>query len=151
MGRPASQRNFLNGYSAQRPSDASIQVGLPDGDSIHILRLHGYMFFGTVVKVVESVNVRLQKSRDDPTLPALDYLIVDMALVTNVDATAIQQLEKLAIQLAVEEKFIVCFCASPENAYHYLSQIQAQVKMEPGVIESFKLFPCTDTALEWCE
>lgn len=61
------------------------------GNQIHILRLQGFVFFGTSVSILERVESRLHC----PTQLELACLVVDFSLVPDFDATALNNFRKL--------------------------------------------------------
>jgi SulP family sulfate permease len=63
-----------------------------NGNAIFILRLQGYLFFGTSVNLIERLETRIH-SRDE--FGKIQFVIVDFGLVPNVDATALFNLKKM--------------------------------------------------------
>src|SRR5262249_34519560 len=82
--RPLPELNFLQAQGAQ----------------ICILRLRGFIFFGTANHLLHEVRERLA----DKAAPALKYVIFDFRRVTGLDSSAIISLGKVQ-QLAYKERF----------------------------------------------
>jgi len=70
------------------------------GESIHILRLQGYVFFGTANQILESVRERLNQAN----LLALKFLVFDFKDVVKLDSTAAVSFNKIE-NLAKEFEF----------------------------------------------
>jgi SulP family sulfate permease len=112
------------------------------GGQIYVLRLQGFIFFGTANHLLHEVRLRAI----DTKLPALGFVIMDFRRVTGLDASAIFSLNKV-LQLARKQGF--CLLMTQVS-----SQIVSQLE-QGGLVASrgdlFKLLPDLDHALEWCE
>lgn len=112
------------------------------GGHIFILRLQGYIFFGTANHLLHEVRVRA----NDPKMPGLKFAILDFRRVTGLDSSAIFSLSKVR-HLAHKQGFSVLMTqVSPD----IISQIEKS-GMDPKRDDSLKLLPDLDRALEWCE
>lgn len=124
--RAAPDRNLLNEY----------------GDHLYILKLQGYIFFGTAHNVFNQVKDRLNRS----DLPALQFVLLDFRLVYGVDSSALNSFEKMKL-LAGDQTVIFCYTSLP-----------------PGVTDSFmrggvldprhqrtRQFSDMDHGMEWIE
>lgn len=112
------------------------------GGEIFILRLQGFIFFGTADHLLDEVRLRA----GDGTLPPLRFVIMDFRRVTGLDASAIFSLSKVK-KMAGKQGF------SPVMS-HLSAEISSQ--LEKGGLNvqsdgSFKVQPDLDHALEWCE
>ena len=72
--RPSGEREILRGR----------------GDEIHVLRLHGFVFFGTAKVILDRVRTRLG------TDPPLRWLVIDFSRVSGVDSSAVAAIERTA-------------------------------------------------------
>ena len=112
------------------------------GPSISILKLQGYIFFGTA----NTLYMRVKERAFDDKLDFLKALIVDFHSVTGSDSSAIQTFSKMAL-LAEQENF--CLILSGMSSH------QRQLFEGCGVSE--KHFSCVsffsdlDYAMEWAE
>jgi sulfate permease, SulP family len=79
------------------------------GDSVEVIWLHGYLFFGSTERVVTHVRDRL----DDTTRPALRALLVDVSLVPGLDAASAAAFERVCILAAQREVRVLLCGASP--------------------------------------
>jgi len=112
------------------------------GGQIYVLRLQGFIFFGTANHLLQEVRTRAS-AKD---LPTLKFVIMDFRRITGLDASAIFSLSKVR-QLASKQGFAFV-----------LSQVSSQLvsQFEKGGLNAFgeddcKLVPDLDCALEWCE
>ncbi len=111
------------------------------GEQIQILRLHGFVFFGTSQSLVQRVRDRLKDSRHE----TLRYLILDFQHVTALDSSAVFSFVRLK-QLADTNKF-----------HLVLTDLDNQTKTQltrAGLHEGescIRFFPSLDYGMEWCE
>jgi SulP family sulfate permease len=67
------------------------QVLLEKGSQIYILRLHGYIFFGSIQRVLQSVRKRMSMKDAQP----LKYLVLDFKHVNRLDSSSVFGLTRL--------------------------------------------------------
>lgn len=138
-------RNVLSGaayHSNVDRAEAQRVVLLTRGDEIFILKLQGFMFFGTASALVAMVRQRL----DDRTRPPLRYLVCDFRLVNGIDATAAASFTKL-VQYAEEKDFTLILTTVPTD----VATLLRREKIDEGVASHMRLFPDLDHGLEWAE
>ncbi|DBA05312.1 TPA: hypothetical protein N0F65_007474 [Lagenidium giganteum] len=109
------------------------------GSSIFVLRLQGYLFFGTSVNVIERIETRVQSI----DFPKLKYVIIDFGLVPDFDATALLNFRK-ASSLANIYLFDIYFCGLKKP-------IEAALKRNPASTRAHYVDGNVDVALERCE
>lgn len=112
------------------------------GDAIRILRLQGYIFFGTANRLLEVVRGHL----DDATRSAIRYVILDLARVIGLDSSATLGFNRMA-QYAQDRDFHLVLTGA-------LPVIAAQLRREgigPKTSARVHVFPDLDHAMEWCE
>jgi SulP family sulfate permease len=122
VDRPAHERSALDQLTGR----------------VMILRLDGFVFFGTASGLLERIRKRVEAG-------ALRFLVVDLQRVTGMDASAVLSFRKAA-QLAKARGFELLFAAG-------LERVEAQLR-RGGVVasEGIVLFePDLDRALELCE
>jgi SulP family sulfate permease len=107
--------------------------------SIHILKLQGFIFFGTAYSLLHRVRARAHA----PNQPALRYLILDFRHVTGVDSSALISLSKL-LRIGQQADFATLCTCVPSSVLHTL-------KRDHFVSEGFAFYPDIDHAVEWCE
>ncbi len=111
-----------------------------NGDSILILVLHGFVFFGTANDLLERIRRRLAASSK------LASVIFDFRLVTGLDSSAVLSFMKLA-QLAEKSGLNLIFT-------HLNSDVSAQLKrgaITTAQYSRFRTFIDLDHGVEWCE
>lgn len=110
--------------------------------TIHILKLQGFIFFGTA----HSLMHRVKRRAHDPTQPPLHYLIIDFRHVTGLDSSAMQSFTKLQ-QSGKQLGFRVFCCSLPRRILHALQRDPSLLSGPEAVI----VMPDVDRAIEWCE
>lgn len=124
--RPQRHRNYLAEH----------------GDQIHILVLQGFIFFGSVQRILENIRKRMALKDEDE----LKYLVLDFRQVKRLDSSAVFGVTRL--KQLVESGNIVM-------AWSHLSD-EVRVQMERGGLlqgqgQDFSIHPTLDHAIEWCE
>ena len=112
------------------------------GSEIFILRLQGYLFFGTIQNILEKIRQRIQDKNQAP----LRYLILDFHRVTRVDSSAVFGITRLK-QLTQANKVLMVWT-------HVAQDIVNQ--MERGGLhdqhdDTFLIQESLDEGVEWCE
>lgn len=126
MERPAEHRQLLQSR----------------GEQIHILRLQGFIFFGTAQNLLNRIRERI----DSADLGKLSYLVLDFQHVSALDSSAVFSFVRMK-QLAETHRIRLVFTAvSPE--------IRAELEkggLVDGKDDLFDIFPELDYGMEWCE
>lgn len=111
------------------------------GDRIQILKLQGFVFFGTANSLFDRIRARAQ----DPALPTLSFLVLDFRHVTGLDSSAVQSFVKVA-QLADTTGCRVVFTSVP---------VPTRAQLEAGGLrggEDLVAFaPDLDRGIQHCE
>jgi SulP family sulfate permease len=111
------------------------------GAQLHILRLQGFVFFGTVASLLNQVRQRLAA----PDLPLLRFIVLDFGRVDGVDSSAVSGFVR--IKQLVE----------PKDIQLVFSGLTAEMRrqLERGGLgihaEGIHFFPTLDQGVEWCE
>ena len=112
------------------------------GGEIFILRLQGFIFFGTAQKLLDQIKERLS----DPGQPRLRFVILDFRQVVLLDSSAVFSITRMR-QLAESQKI--------QMVWTNLSAAIERLMEKGGLIEeaddSFIILPTLDHGLEWCE
>jgi len=138
-------RNTLNGQvfhsNVDRPK-AHRDLLNDRGAEIHILRLQGFIFFGTIQAILNQVRQRLA----DESRPKLGYLVLDFQRVTRLDSSAVFGITRLK-QLAHANGILMVWTqVSPA--------IQGQLQrggLVDNTDDAFIILPTLDHGVEWCE
>lgn len=124
--RPLAQNNLLDNY----------------GDELIILKLQGFVFFGTANRLFEEVRDRFH----DPDCAHRGCVLLDFHAVTGLDSSATLSFVKMR-QLAQQHEAVLLFTAlSP----------QVRQQLEPDVLQGdadpvCKIFIDMDHGVEWAE
>ena len=112
------------------------------GMGIYILRLQGYIFFGTIQSILEKVRLRL----NDPAQESLKFLIIDFHRVPRLDSSAVFGITRLK-QLTHANQILMVWTEVSADMIHQLER--------GGHIDrtdnSFIILPSLDEGVEWCE
>jgi sulfate permease, SulP family len=112
------------------------------GDQIQILLLQGYLFFGTANTLHEQVCERLR----DPTLPSIQFVILDFRLVSGLDSSAVLSFIKMRQFVHQQGARLVFTHLHPT----ILQQLQQGGCLLPQN-EMIQVFSDLDRGIEWCE
>jgi SulP family sulfate permease len=122
-------------------SSANQEILSNQAKQLFILKLQGFIFFGTANGFLAQIKSRLE----DTTLPAVRFIVLDFTLVNGLDSSALNSFEKLK-QLAESHGFsIVLTNAAPI--------IHTKISLHYGTEGSvpIRFFPDLDHGVEWCE
>lgn len=129
-------------HSSVEHGDEDRQFLTAHGRQVLILRLQGFVFFGTVHKLQKLVAARLK----DETEPGLRFLVLDCRDVTGLDSSAALGFVKIS-QLVQRNKAALISTNLCETADCQLTAAAAQ--SDTGL--PIRRFDDLDRALEWCE
>lgn len=112
------------------------------GGEIFILRLQGFIFFGTAQKLLDQIKERL----NNPEHPRLRFVILDFRQVVLLDSSAVFSITRMK-QLAESQNIHMVWTNLSANIIHLMEK--------GGLIDetddSFLILPTLDHGLEWCE
>ena len=110
------------------------------GRHIHILKLQGFVFFGTAHALLTDARQRLEQT----DLPALRFLVLDCRRVYGLDTSAVMSFTRLS-QLAARRGFRVVLCQLTP-AFHE--------RLEASGLQFGDAIRCSedlDRGVAWCE
>ncbi|WP_243545839.1 SulP family inorganic anion transporter [Pseudodesulfovibrio tunisiensis] len=137
-------RNVLSGVNHHSNVDrapAQQRILAEYGDHIFILRLQGFLFLGSMQRLLQDIGSRLENRN----LLPVEYLILDFRLVTGLASAAGIGFAKLRT-LAETFGFEVIITSAPLELEEHLEK-SGYTGDEGG----FKVFHNLDFAMEWCE
>jgi sulfate permease, SulP family len=108
------------------------------GDRVQILRVHGFVFFGTANGLLERIRTRMEAT-------PLRFLVIDLRRVTGVDSSGVVAFVKV-MHLAEANGFELVFTGASDQVRKQLGQ--------GGVVESegiIRFEPDLDRGLQRCE
>ncbi len=138
-------KHSLSGISFQSNVDrapAQKAILSEKGSSIYILKLQGFIFFGTANDLYD----RIRKRANDATRDALRFAVLDFRLVNGLDSSAVNTFIKMGEQ-ARSAGYTIVFAQVPGDALALLGR----EGIDPGEAGPFRVFPDLDLAAEWCE
>lgn len=112
------------------------------GDQVLILRLQGYVFFGTA----HTLLAQIRRRAEQPNARPLRYVVLDFRLVNGLDSSAVSSFERLK-QWGEAKGFRVVLTQPPSEMRTQLED--AGLGEERGGVVRF--FPTLDHGVEWCE
>ncbi len=112
------------------------------GDWVYILKLQGFIFFGTANKLLEHIRARLQAAnRLKPR-----FIVLDMRYALGLDASAEIILMKLKQLTQAQDIVLVFTHLSPRIRQRLERQIFAEAEGK-----NWRTFGDLDRGVEWCE
>ena len=144
-GRGGVVRNVLSGSQHTSNVDrasAQQRVLKEFGDHIHIMRVQGFIFLGSMETLIRGIRKRVE----DPHQLSLEYLILDFRLTRGFASASSLGFAKL-YKLAVQNRVQVVITSAPLELESHLVSL-GYAGDEEG---QFKIFFNLDYALEWCE
>ena len=112
------------------------------GERLLIIKLHGFLFFGTAHALLERIRSRIA----DPETPAVRFLVLDFSSVTGLDSSAALSFAKIHAMCASEQISVV-FAALKESSRTVLDQ----VVIAEGDDADLRVFTDADRGVQWCE
>ena len=143
--RKGPVRNVLSGANHRSNVDrapAQQRTLKEVGDHIHILRLQGFIFLGSMQRLLKDLRVRLE----DRDKLRVHYLLLDFRMVAGFASASVIGFEKLR-SMADEYDVDIILTSVPLELEEHLEQM-GHVGQDEGM---FKVFFNLDFALEWCE
>ncbi len=110
-------------------------------DELYVLKLHGFIFFGTADRLFEQIRERTRQARLSP----LRFVVLDFALVSGLDSTALLSFEKLLRLVKQQEMTLVMAGLQGRTREQFA---KGEFRAPPQVLQ---FFTDLDRAVEWCE
>jgi SulP family sulfate permease len=117
------------------------QVLQTHGDQLYMMRLEGFIFFGTANGIFE----RLREQVHAPTVDKIKYCLYDFSKVTGIDSTGMLSFARMT-QWSQEQGITLVLAGLAEDMRRQFNS--ANLLMEDG---GLKLFADADHGMEWCE
>lgn len=137
-------KHTLSGSTFQSNVDraAPIQRFLREkGGQLLVLKLQGYIFFGTANSLLDEMRQHARQAQDPP----IRYVLMDFRLVNGLDSSALNSFAKLKI---LQEAYGIIFILTglSKDIQRQFSTIQLI-----GDGDGFHHFQDLDHGMEWCE
>ncbi len=120
------------------------------GEQVHIIRLQGYIFFGTAYPLLLEVLKRIQA----PDKTKVRYLFLDFSFVSGIDSSSVLSFSKMK-QIAEANRVKLIFVHLRPDIQKLLAEGKCvprpgrEGSTEPD--RECQVFPDLDYALGWCE
>ena len=129
-------------YRSRRTYDVSDATVLSlHADRVHIVKLDGFIFFGTANNLYEKIKMVLRREGGLP----LQFIILDFALVSGLDSTALLSFQKM-LQLSASNGVQLILSGLQGRA---LDQFQKDGLINQN--EDLHIMQDLDRAIEFCE
>lgn len=112
------------------------------GEQIYILRLQGFIFFGTIQKILEQIRVRIGDKKRQP----LQFIVLDFQRVARLDSSAVFGITRLK-QLAQANGILMVWTQVSDPIRRQLER----GGLVDATDDSFIILPTLDHGVEWCE
>jgi SulP family sulfate permease len=112
------------------------------GAEIYILRLQGYIFFGTIQTILEKIRLRLMDKSQEP----LKFLIIDFHRVPRLDSSAVFGITRLK-QLTRSNNIVMVWTEVAPDITRQLERGGLIDKID----DTFIIRASLDEGVEWCE
>lgn len=143
-GRVEIVRHVVTGRDLQSGIDSSEQrrrALAAAGDAILVVRLQGFLFFGTADRMRRRIQERIGK-----TATPVRYLLLDFGRVTGLDSSAAISFVRLA-QASGPATFSLVCCGMTAEVHAALRR----AGFAPGPSATIRFADDLDRGLEWCE
>ena len=128
-------------HSRVTRAPAEQQVLDTHGNQLYILRLEGFVFFGTANGIFE----RLREYVRSTAVQEVNYCLFDFSKVTGIDATGMLSFERM-MQWSQEQRITLVFAGLAEEMRKQLIRENLS-----SLDEKLKFFTDADHGIEWCE
>jgi SulP family sulfate permease len=111
------------------------------GNKLHIMKLEGFIFFGTANGIFDTLRKRMKQIDKDE----MRYCLLDFAKVSGIDSTGMLSFNRM-IQWSQEQEIILVFTGLSQ-----ILQNQFMPEDQGHANNSIQFLPNLDRGLEWCE
>ena len=143
-----SRTNVIRHELTGRQVHSTVERNLDDarllhegGETLFVLKLRGYLFFGTAAQLLSRVRERAAEETQVP----LRFVVLDFKQVAGIDSSATYAFRRMR-QAAVQKGFVLLFTGLTQA-------LQARLHLAE-LVESnghVRIFVDLDRGLEWCE
>ena len=144
-GRVDIVRYTLTGRDYQSgavSSDERLAILRTNGEAILLIRLQGYLFFGTAERLRKRIQERLANAGE----AGIRFLVIDFDRVTGLDSSAVLSFIRLS-QTAAPAGFVLVLTGMSDA----VRQAMLRGGLEHGDGGPVRIAPSFDHGVEWCE
>lgn len=114
-------------------------------DQIHIIKLQGFMFFGTISQISEKIDRICSEN------PQTRFIVLDFSLLTGVDYSGFEAFSRIKRNL-FKKKIHLVFCGAGPLITDMKRSGVVHIDEEVDESESLlRIFKNLNEGLEWCE
>ena len=110
------------------------------GNKLYIMKLEGFIFFGTANAIFDAVRERTRT----PGIDELLYCLIDFSKVSGTDSTGLLSFNRM-VQWCQEQGIKLVFSSMDSVTRDQI------MKENPEQLENLNFLPNIDRAVEWCE
>ncbi|MDD2604394.1 MAG: SulP family inorganic anion transporter [Desulfobacterales bacterium] len=111
------------------------------GERIAVYELEGYVFFGSVTRLIEDISAAVK----NPARAPVEAILLDFRGVNGFDISSVNNFVRL-IHRFQRPDLIFAFCGPPPGFQELLVQ-----HLDPETTRSLRFFPDRESALQWAE
>ncbi|MEP7136336.1 MAG: SulP family inorganic anion transporter [Chloroflexota bacterium] len=110
------------------------------GDQLYIMKLEGFIFFGTANGIFDTLRQRIKTAKNIE----VKYCLLDFTKVSGIDSTGMLSFNRM-IQWSHEQGITLVFSGLGQKEQEHFLQENTEHK------DALQFLPNMDRALEWCE
>ncbi|PHZ17358.1 uncharacterized protein RHIMIDRAFT_195513 [Rhizopus microsporus ATCC 52813] len=118
------------------------------GCQIQVVKLQGYLFFGTIDQVERTIRAMLDEHAWDKH--PIRFLVLDLQLVQGVDFSAAEAFVRIRRLLRTRQVYMI-FCNVGQDAQKALIKAGVWTDQQDSEGDDLKCFERLMDAIEWCE
>lgn len=118
------------------------------GCQIQVVKLQGYLFFGTIDQVERTIRAMLDEHAWDKH--PIRFLVLDLQLVQGVDFSAAEAFVRIRRLLRTRQVYMI-FCNVGQDAQKALIKAGVWTDQQDSEGDDLKCFEHLMDAIEWCE
>ena len=111
------------------------------GERLYVLKIRGYLFFGTTVQL----SIRLRERAEDRSRVPLKFVVLDFEHIEGIDSSAAFEFNRMRL-IASKEDFVLVLTGLKPELHHQL--LDGHILEKDQHIQEFADL---DHGLEWCE
>jgi sulfate permease, SulP family len=111
------------------------------GERIAVYELEGYVFFGSVTRLIEDISATVK----DPSRAPVEAILLDFKAVNGFDISSVNNFVRLIYRFQ-QPDLSFAFCGPPDGFEHLVVQ-----HLDPETARRLRFFPDREAALQWAE
>ena len=142
-GRVEGVRFVASGhdYRSRMLSDERRIALEPHGNAIVVMKLSGFIFFGTSDRIIQKIKDRVLSATEGP----MRFVVMDFRRVSGIDSSTILSFNRLK-RLAQKDGFSVILTSCKSKRQHGFAPAASTLAQRPSMLE-----PDIDAGVSWAE